>query len=213
MADQAFFDLNGTLFDPSPIGEPLGGDAPFVTAVLDDAVRLAMVATVTDSYCDFSALLEAAARGRLRAAGRAELLDEVLAGAGRMRPFPDAGEAVAILREAGFGVGVLTNSSAATARELIAPSDLELEPVLGTGAVRAFKPDGRVYAQAVSSVRARAEEVILISAHWWDALGAKRAGLRAGWISRTEGSRPDTEPVPDYEAHDLVGIATAIVER
>jgi len=213
LAEHAFFDLNGTLFDPSPIGAPLGGDAQFVTAVLDDAVRLAMVATVTDSYCDFSVLLEAAARGRLQAVGRVELLDEVVAGAGRMQPFPDAGEAVAILREAGLGVGVLTNSSAATARELIATSDLELEPVLGTGAVQAFKPAARVYAQAVASVQAGAEEVILISAHWWDALGAKRAGLRAGWISRSEGSRPDIEPAPDHEAHDLVGLAAAIAQR
>lgn len=213
MAEHAFLDLNGTLFDPSPIGDPLGGDAQFVTAVLDDAVRLAMIATITDSYRDFAVLLEAAARGRLQAAGRAELLDEVVAGADRMKPFPEAGEAVAILREAGLGVGVLTNSSAATARELIAAADLDLEPVLGTGAVQAFKPDERVYEQAASSVGARAEEVILISAHWWDALGAKRAGLRAGWISRSEGSRPDIGPAPDYEAHDLVGLAAAIAER
>lgn len=212
MAEHAFFDLNGTLLDPSPIGEPLGDDAGFVDAVLGDAVRLAMVATLTDSYCDFSDLLRAAARGRVQAAGRAELLEEVLAGAGRMRPFPDAAEAVAILREAGLGVGVLTNSSAATARELLAASDLDLEPVLGTGSVQAFKPDARVYAQAVSSVEAGTDEVVLISAHWWDALGAKLAGLRAGWVSRSERTRPDTQPVPDFEAHDLIGIATAIAE-
>ena len=90
MAEYALFDLNGTLLDPSPLGEPLEGNANFVADVLDDAVRLAMIATITDSYCDFSALLEAAARGRLQAAGRAELLDDVMAGASRMKPFPDA---------------------------------------------------------------------------------------------------------------------------
>ena len=213
MVEHAFFDLNGTLFDPSPLGEPLGGDDGFVAAVLDDAVRLAMIATMTRTYCDFSVLLEAAARGRLEDAGKTDLLSDVTTAAGRMRPFQDAADAVRILRGAGLGVGVLTNSSAATARELIAASDLELEPILGSETVQAFKPDPRVYAQAVDSVSAGAENVILISAHWWDALGAKRAGLRAGWVSRTEGRRPAIEPAPDYEAHDLVGLAATIAER
>ena len=213
MIEHAFFDLNGTLLDPSPIGEPLGGDDEFVAAVLSDAVRLAMIATITESYCDFSVLLEAAALGRLEDAGKGELLDDVLAGTRRMRPFPDVAAAIEILRGAGLRVGVLTNSSAATARELIAASGLELEPILGTEAVQAFKPDRRVYAQAVDLAGARAEDVILISAHWWDALGAKRAGLRAGWVSRTEGVRPHLEPAPDYRAHDLAGLASAIVER
>ncbi len=213
MAEYALFDLNGTLLDPSPLGEPLEGNDDFAADVLDDAVRLAMIATITDSYCDFSALLEAAARGRLQAAGRAELLDDVMAGASRMKPFPDALEAIEILRRAGYGVGVLTNSSAATARELISATGLQLEPILGTGAVRAFKPDERVYAHAAESVGARGEDLVLISAHGWDALGAKRAGLRAGWVSRSEGARPDIGPAPDYEARDLGGLAAAIAQR
>lgn len=213
MAEYAFFDLNGTLFDPAPLAEPLEGDREFAAAVLDDAVRLAMIATVTDSYCDFSVLLEAAVRGRLAHSGREELTEQVLAGAKRMRPFADAAEAVGVLRAAGLGIGVLTNSSAATARELVMASGLELEPILGTEPVRVFKPDRRVYAQAVEAVGGRTDDVILITAHWWDALGAKRAGLRAGWVSRREDTRPAIDPAPDHRAPDLTGLALAIAER
>src|SRR5215216_68412 len=40
-----------------------------------------------------------------------------------MRPFPDGGKAVSTLRSAGFGVGVLTNSSTESAESLVIGRD------------------------------------------------------------------------------------------
>lgn len=213
MAEHVFFDLNGTLFDASVMAEPVGAGPDFVDAILGDAVVLAMVATITEFPTEFAKLVEAAARRQLEIIGKGERLSEVVAAAGRMRPFPDAAEAIGTLRAAGFGVGVLTNSSTATAEALIAATDLELDPIIGTDQVRAFKPDRRVYERALEVVGSTAAETFLISAHWWDAIGAKRAGLRTGWISREEALRPAIGPAPDHEAEDLATIAGAIVQR
>ena len=211
LPEQIFFDMNGTLFDPSVLGESLGEDGPsFAAAVLGDAVTLSMVATITDSFREFSELLEAAARGRLERAARPELISEVLSATRRMRPFPEAAEAIGILREAGCRVGVLTNSSTAAARKLIEATELQLDPVVGTDQVGAFKPDRRVYERGLEVAGTGAAETLLITAHWWDAVGAKRAGMQTGWISREEGSHPAIDPEPDFVAADLAALAEVI---
>jgi 2-haloacid dehalogenase len=211
---QVYFDLNGTLFDPSVMAEPLGGERAedLVEEILAEAVLLAMVETLSGSYRDFAELLRAAASRRLALAGRPECLDAVTSAAKQMRPFPDAGKAVSTLRSSGLGVGVLTNSSTETAETLLARSRLELEPVVGTDDVRAFKPDRRVYEHGAEAAGCVLDEVALITAHAWDAIGAKRAGMLAGWVSRKERIRVEIDPAPDVEAETLVEAAQQIVE-
>ena len=211
---QAFFDLNGTLFDPSVLAEPLdeGFDA-LPAQILADAVLLAMAETVTGGYRDFGELMSDAAKRQLALLGVEDRLEEVMGAARRMRPFPEARSAVERLRSAGVAAGVLTNSAAKTARSLIAGSGLELGPIVGTDEVRAFKPHPRVYRHAVEVVGAAPEEVVLITAHGWDALGAKRAGLKAAWLSRTERVPMLGGEAPDFETADLRDAANQIATR
>jgi 2-haloacid dehalogenase len=210
---QAYFDLNGTLFDPSAMAEPLGGEegSDVVNEILGDAVLLAMVETVTGSYRDFAELLRAAAARQLTLAGLEGRLDELASAAQRMRPFPDAAEAIATLRSAGLEVGVLTNSSTDSAESLVSRSGLGLDPIVGTDQVRAFKPDRRVYERGAEAAGCSVEEVALITAHGWDAIGAKRAGMLAAWVARKERLRPRIDPAPDLETETLLEAARRIV--
>jgi 2-haloacid dehalogenase len=209
---QVYFDLNGTLFDPSAMGEPLadGVSESLVDGILGDTIVLAMAETLSGSYRDFFELLRAAASRRLAVAGKLELVDEVMSAARRMPPFPDAEEAAGRLRSAGVGAGVLTNSSTESARSLLAGSGLELDPVVGADQVKAFKPDPRIYRRAAEASGHPPGQVALITAHGWDAMGAKRAGLRVAWISRSERLRL-LAPEPDFEAGDLAEAAERIV--
>jgi 2-haloacid dehalogenase len=210
---QVYFDLDGTLFDPSAMAEPLGGGGAeqLVEEILGDTVLSAMAHTLSGAYRDFSELLHAAVARRLALAARSNLVDEVTSAVERMRPFPEAEEAVETLRSAGIGAGVLTNSSTQTARLLLAGSGLELDPVVGTDQVRAFKPDPRVYLRSADVSGHATEEVALITVHGWDALGARRAGLRAAWVSRKERVRMQVGPEPDFEAGDVAEAAARIV--
>jgi hypothetical protein len=51
---QAYFDLNGTLFDPAAMAEPLGGEAAddLVDEILGEAVLMAMTETLSGSYSE-----------------------------------------------------------------------------------------------------------------------------------------------------------------
>jgi hypothetical protein len=68
---QVYFDLNGTLFDPSVMAEPIGGAGAddLVEEILGEAVLLAMAETLSGSYRDFAELLRAATFRRLALAG------------------------------------------------------------------------------------------------------------------------------------------------
>jgi len=211
---QGYFDLNGTLFDPSAMADPLDGDdaEELVEEILGETVLLAMVETLSGSYRDFAELLQAAASRRLTLAGKGEHADEVASAARRMRPFPDGGKAVSTLRAAGFGVGVLTNSSTESAESLVIESGLELEPLVGTDQIRAFKPDHRVYERGAQAAGCLIDEVALITAHGWDAIGARRAGMVAAWVSQKERVPPRIDPAPDIEVESLAEAAEQLVQ-
>jgi FMN phosphatase YigB (HAD superfamily) len=63
-----------------------------------------------------------------------------------MPPFADSADALALLRDLGLHVGVLTNSARAPAVDALEAADLHphVERVIAADAVRAHKPATRV---------------------------------------------------------------------
>jgi 2-haloacid dehalogenase len=213
------FSLTGTLVDPSVLAQPLGDsarDEEVVLDALDDAVAQAMVLTLTGGSIMLSALVEAALRRRLRLAGRDE--EAASAALELMRTMPayiDAPAALETLRGNGLRLGVLTQSSAESADAVLRFAGLRdrVELVVGAQDTGRFKPDPLPYRVAVEQTGASAEEVCMVSTHWWDVLGAKTAGLQTGWVARRELALLDTVPDPDYRGRDLAEVADAIAAR
>jgi 2-haloacid dehalogenase len=202
------FDLNGTLMDPSALAEPLGGDTALVLRALAGAVDHGMALTLAGGYRPFAELIEAGLRRELEVAGedpgRASAAVELLPS---MRPFPEAAEALDVLAEAGHTLMVLTNSTGQAAETVLRNAGLRerFAAVRATDEVAAFKPDPRVY-----GLVPREGEAWLVAAHWWDVLGAGRAGLRTAWVARKERVlMPGVEV--DVRGADLLEAARAIV--
>jgi 2-haloacid dehalogenase len=207
------FDVNGTITDPSGLGEAWG--RPELGApILRSAIETAMTDTIVGVHRPLAehlrgALVLEAARSGLDAA----LVDEAAERATRLRPWPDAREALGLLTAAGLTVAALTNSGAAAGRTTLEHAGLldAFDLVLGVEAVGVFKPHPRTYAHAVEHLGGRPEDVLLVAAHGWDVAGAAHAGLRTGFVSRTERALSPVVPAPDLTAPDLLGMARAIV--
>src|SRR5881227_3610314 len=108
------FDLNGTLVDPSGLDEPL------MPTAFEDAIQLAMVTTLTGGQAAFKDLIGAALRRRLALDGRDEGdAEAALARLGEMPAFPEARAALERLAAGGLHVGVLTQSSADSAEQVL----------------------------------------------------------------------------------------------
>lgn len=212
------FDLNGTLVDPAVMAQPLGdtaADELLLGAAVDDAVQLAMVATLTGREAAFADLVRAGLARRLRLAGRdPALADDAVGLMGSMPAFIDAPAALEQLRGIGLRLGVLTQSAAAAADAVLRFAGLRdrIEAVISAPESGAFKPDPRPYRMALERIGAPAGEVALVAAHWWDVAGAKSAGLRTGWVARRDLVLPEGVPEPDVGGRDLIEVAEGLAK-
>ena len=209
------FDLNGTLVDPSVLAEPLGVEAGFVDAAFDEANAAAMVVALGGVRAEFKALLESALRRRLAAAGAPDAgVPAALERLSSMPAYPDAAGALARLRDSGFTLGVLTQSSADAAEAVLRASGLRecfafvASAPDGGGA---YKPDPRAYRHGLA--RAGADTAWFVAGHWWDVAGATAAGLRCAWVARTDVAYPTALPRPAATGADLAAVAEAILAR
>ena len=104
-------------------------------------------------------------------------------------------------------LAVLTNSSTADALAMLDVMGIGglFEFVAGTDAVRAFKPDPRVYRLGIERAAAPVAEICMVAAHAWDLIGARRCGLATAYLARATPWPPMLDP-PDHAADDLSGL-------
>ena len=206
------FDLNGTLTDTAALAEPWGGAAParFGPEVLDEAIAMSMVDTLTGTFRRFPDLLGGALTRRATLAGLPlEPVKQALEVASALPARPEAAAALDHLRGDGHTVAVLTNSAAVAGRHTLDAAGLlaRVDRIDGADAVRAYKPDPRVYALTVAP-----ENAWFVAAHWWDVTGAARAGFRTAWISADDGVLPETAVAPDILVPDLLTAVREITD-
>jgi 2-haloacid dehalogenase len=209
------FDLNGTLTDPSAMGEPWG-TPELGPAALDRAIGTAMVDALTGEYRPFSEHLRAAiiVEARRRALGL-DRVDDALARAAALPLRPDVEAGLTALSGGGHRLAVLTNSGAEGGRATLESAGIadRFEAVLGVDAVRSYKPHPSTYRHALEALGAPGDEVMLVAAHQWDVTGALRAGLRGAWIDRGGEPPSPVAATPDLRVTRLGELAAQLGER
>ncbi len=205
------FNMMDTVIDPLPVerqlkmlGMPTGSLRLWITQALRDGFALSLVG----EYRPFREVMESTLISLARHFGvpPAELdLGEIMDGILETPPHPDAEPAMRAAREAGARVIVLTNGSSAMAQHLLAKWGLAelVERVLSADEVKRFKPSPELYHYAATEMGVELGQIALVTVHGWDAMGAKHAGLIAGWSSRLERDFPPAFGEPDVTAANL----------
>jgi len=111
---------------------------------------------------------------------------EIMKGMRELPPHPDVREGLRTLRENGFRLVTLTNSTPTMVEAQLKNAGLAdyFDAMLSVDKVRKFKPDPVVYGMAAEELGATASDLWLVAAHNWDTTGALAAGWRAAFISR-----------------------------
>ena len=213
------FDLVGTLLDLQAMDahfERFFGDAAVRKEWFTQALQLAMAALLTNAYEDFGVQLDTALEitaRRYKVSMLGEEKNLILSTLRKLRPFPDASKGLKRLRDAGFRLATLTNSTAQAVEAQLTFAGLRdyFEQVISADEIRCLKPASEVYQLAASRLDVEPGEVRLVSAHDWDVTGALRAGCAAAFLARPGQVMNPFGPQPDVVAADLAEVVEKIL--
>jgi 2-haloacid dehalogenase len=215
-----FFDVNETLLDlkamRTSVAQALGGRTDLLPLWFTTMLQYSLVATVGDHYNDFGEI-GAAALMMLARNNQVTLSQEgahsAMLAMRSLPPHPDVAPALGDLKQEGFRMVTLTNSSQAAVDAQIKNSGLEelFEARLSVEEVRLFKPHRRVYNWAAGKMGLMPDECMLVAAHGWDVAGALWAGWRAAFVSRPSAQPYPLAPAPELAESDLRGITERLV--
>ena len=115
------------------------------------------------------------------------------------------------LREAGFRLATLTNSTQEVAEAQIQNAGLadRFEKILSADTARRLSPPPPPTRMAARSLGVPEREVRLVAAHAWDVAGALRAGCAAAFVARQPFDPLVGEP--DVVGADLGEVAEGII--
>ncbi len=213
------FDVNETLLDMSAL-DPLFADAFGDKGVrrtwFSQTIANAMSATILGTYADFGTLAKAALEMTARRRGVAidpERVRRILRGVLALPPHGDVPAGLTRLRDDGFRLAVLTNSTVEAVETQLENAHLRhnFSAVFSADTVRRFKPAPEAYAMASERLGVDPRDLLLVAAHDWDIAGAMRAGYRTAFVARHGTALNPLDAPPAFVAPDVRALAEHIV--
>jgi len=214
------FDVNETLLDLAaldPRFERVFGDPSVRREWFLQMLQNAFVATITGAYSDFGALGNAALT-MVAERRDVELADEdrqhILSGMRELPPHPEVEEGLRRLKDAGFRLTALTNSTRQVEEAQLEYAGLTdyFEQRLSADTVGRLKPAPEPYRMAAESLGVDVGGIRLIAAHAWDVAGALRAGCAAAFVARPGMVFDPLVEQPDVMGANLLEVADGIIE-
>ena len=211
------FDVNETLLDLTmldPLFERAFGDASVRQLWFTQMLQSAFVSNMTDAYVTFGEAAAAALTMTEERRGVEVSEDdrrEILGGLRELPPHPEVPQSLDRLREAGFRLATLTNSTQEVAEAQVQNAGLSdrFEKVLSADTAKRLKPAPAPYRMAARALGIPDRELRLVAAHAWDVAGAMRAGCAAAFVAR-QPFDPLVER-PDVVGADLAEVADGII--
>lgn len=212
------FDVNETLLDVGvlkPVFAEALGDAAAIGEWFARLLHGSLVANHTAGYRSFGeiareALAATAAHRNLTLED--DTFDTVIGGMLRLPAHPDVTPALTRLRDAGYRLVTLTNGSPQTATAQLAAAAIagHFQAGYTVEPVERFKPDPAPYLQVLEQEAVKPGEVMMVAAHDWDVVGARRVGMAGAFVNRP-GTRWNLGPhQPDLTVTDLTELANVL---
>ena len=214
------FDVNETLLDLSALDETflkVFGAVEFKSRWFAQLLNLAMTATLTGHYRDFSsqgraalALLAAKNGIDLGEERIARIVDQMK----YLRAHDDAEPALRQLKQADFRLAALTNSPPDVATVQLHNAGLAayFESILSVDETGRFKPAPEPYRMAARRLGVETTDMRMVAVHDWDITGAMAAGCQGAYVMRGRYAFNPLVPQPDIVGPTLTEVAGAIIQ-
>jgi 2-haloacid dehalogenase len=215
------FDLNGTLLDKEalrPHFERIFGDGGILELWFSQVLLYSQSATLTREFIEFGEI----ARGVLRmmACARGTALhksdeQELSKAMQSLPPFAEVPAALKRLKDSGFRSIVLTNSSTLSMNKQIRHADIDdfFEEAISVDEVKKYKPAAEPYQHVADELDLRTRDLLMVAAHPWDLMGARKAGCEIAFLRRPGTAWISITEPPDYTASNLDDLASQLIAK
>lgn len=211
------------IFDPRPIGTLAESLLPGNGQALMNAWRIRQfeyqwLRALAGQYVDFLQATHdslAFAAHQLRLEISPEKRDQLMAAWSNLRVWPDAAEALKILRDAGLRLAFLSNMTSRVLTDGLKAANLDgmFEAVISTERIRSYKPDPRAYQMGVDTLGLRKEEVLFVAFAGWDVAGSKWFGYPTFWANRASAPQEELGIGADAVGPDLAALLSFALPR
>ncbi len=221
MTQHLVFDVNETLLDVSaldPLFERLFNDASTRQEWFLTLQENWLTATIIDNYLPFGDLAKSALVmvGKRRDIDVSEedqsaLIDGILS----LPAHDDVPQALTLLRDNGYNLTALTNSTLAAARKQLEFAGLSdfFHHILSVDEVKRYKPAREPYAMAAERLGIQTGDFMMIAAHAWDISGAANAGCKTAFVERPGKVQNPVGAKADIHGKGVLGVATQLCKR
>jgi len=140
--------------------------------------------------------------------------DEILAVYHELDVFDDVRDGIQRLRDGGYDCYVVSNGNPEMLESMVEHAEIEdiLKDTISADEVRTFKPAAELYRHAADRTGTSIDEIVHVTAGWFDVMGAQHAGMQAAWVDRKATPWEPFGPDPDltietfYELAETLGV-------
>lgn len=128
----------------------------------------------------------------------------------RLRAYPDVVDALDALKNLGFMLKIIANPTKKMIEDhsKYAGTYEYLDEIISSGEeAQAFKPSPKVYELGIRRAGCAKEDILWVTGHFWEVVGARRQGLRVAWTNRARQPRLDIGVKPTYATRNLRELA------
>lgn len=138
--------------------------------------------------------------------------DEILAVYHELDVFDDVRSGLEALTDAGYDCYVVSNGNPEMLASMVEHADIGdlLEDTVSADEVETFKPAAELYRHAAARTGTPIDEIVHVTAGWFDVLGANHAGMQSAWVDRKSSPWEPFAGDPDLTITDFHELVAAL---
>ncbi|UIP00952.1 haloacid dehalogenase type II [Halobaculum sp. CBA1158] len=179
------------------------------------SLEYTFVSNAIDAYQPFYEMNRDALQYALDAHGvdiSTDARDEILAVYHELDVFADVRDGIERLRDGGYDCYVVSNGNPEMLDSMVEHADIGdiLTDTISADEVETFKPDAEIYRHAAARTGTPIDEIVHVTAGWFDVMGAQHAGMQAAWVDRKASPWEPFGPEPDVTIETFYELAEAL---
>ena len=175
--------------------------------------------TLSDSFVPHPGLNEACLRWALEF-NNVQLSDEAIQDINgqyyRLRAYPDVIDALKQFKSLGLTIKIVANPTKKMIEDhsKFAGTYEYIDEIISSGEEeQAFKPSPRVYQLGIERAGCAKEDILWVTGHFWEAIGAVRQGLDVAWTNRARQPKLQINVEPTYTTKNLKELADILSKK